>query len=46
MFTHPTHRLGKLYYGINFIQDVRIPVVFQDSPDSLNGVVFAVIGRG
>jgi hypothetical protein len=45
MFAHPSHRLGKLYDCLNFIQNIPIPVMFQNSPDSLNRVVFAVIGR-
>jgi hypothetical protein len=39
------HRLGKLHHRLNLVQDVPIPMVFQDSPDSLNGIVFTVIGR-
>jgi hypothetical protein len=41
----PRHTLGPLHHGLDIDQLGPIPVQFQDTPATLDGIVLAVVGR-
>ncbi len=45
MLSIPSHRLGKVQYGLDGVEQAAVPVILQNTPGALNGVVLAVIRR-
>jgi hypothetical protein len=41
----PCHRLSKVQYSLDAVEQTAVSVILQNTPDTLNGVVLAVIGR-